>query len=91
MKNDIAFNQLLNRVTNQYLEPYPLLMTTQSQKVTDGSIFIAIRGEKIDAHQWIAEIKSRHQVTVVGETNECDIVVPCSRKALAQLSAAYFG
>lgn len=91
MKNDIAFNQLLNQITNQYLEPHPLLMTTQSQKVTDGSIFIAIRGEKIDAHQWIAEIKSRYQVTVVGETNECDIIVPCSRKALAQLSAAYFG
>ncbi|MFC3041181.1 Mur ligase family protein [Virgibacillus xinjiangensis] len=67
-----------------------------SQKVSKGDLFVCIKGYKTDGHQYLADAAERGaEVAVVEEVQEhIDIPqfrVANSRKALAQLGAAFYG
>ena len=67
-----------------------------SRKVKPGSVFVCISGTVRDGHDFIPEVMGKGAVAFVVE-KEVELVegytyikVPDCRKALAQLSAAYF-
>lgn len=74
-----------------------------SRKVQPGELFVAIRGTALDGHRFIDIAIAHGAVAVVLEndaalpdalfqhTNVIKIVVPDSRRALATISANYFG
>ena len=66
-----------------------------SRRVQPGALFVALKGEKADGSQFIAQAVERGAAAVVSEhgelkTRATNIVVPNSRIALADLSAAFF-
>ncbi|WP_343209980.1 UDP-N-acetylmuramoyl-L-alanyl-D-glutamate--2,6-diaminopimelate ligase [Anaerolentibacter hominis] len=68
-----------------------------SRKVVPGSLFVCISGTAIDAHTFVPAAVSQGAAAIVAE-REVDVpegvalvVTPSTRKALAFLSAAYFG
>jgi len=69
-------------------------VTHDSRGCAPGSIFVAIRGEKIDAHQFISQAIERGAIAVVSELPAGSENVPAwiqvgdARAALAQLAAA---
>jgi UDP-N-acetylmuramoyl-L-alanyl-D-glutamate--2,6-diaminopimelate ligase len=66
-----------------------------SRRVTPGMVFVALPGQNVDGHQFIAEAISRGAVAVVCEHNgysaprAAKIIVTDARAALARLAAAY--
>jgi len=68
-----------------------------SRKVEAGSLFVAVKGHKVDGVQYVAEALSNGAIAVVSE-NDLDlgpgvahIQVPCARRALAEISNAFYG
>lgn len=67
-----------------------------SRKVTEGSVFVCIRGAKSDGHEYVKDVVLKGaKVIVVEQEIEVDgsitvILVENTRKALAFMSAAYF-
>ena len=64
-----------------------------SRKVTPGSIYVAIRGQKSDGHRFILDAIEHGAVAIVGELEIKDLSVPYlwvadSRQALAYFAAA---
>ena len=72
-------------------------VVSDSRNVTAGCVFVAIRGDVHDGHRYVAEAVSRGAAAVVveGETGSWPgtpvMRVSDSRKALAQLAAAWYG
>jgi UDP-N-acetylmuramoyl-L-alanyl-D-glutamate--2,6-diaminopimelate ligase len=73
------------------------VLTSDSRKATKGSLFIAIKGTKVDAHDFVAQVVEQGCVAVVVE-REMDLpatvtqlVVPNSAKALGELAHAFYG
>jgi UDP-N-acetylmuramoyl-L-alanyl-D-glutamate--2,6-diaminopimelate ligase len=67
-----------------------------SRNAVPGSLFVAIRGERVDGHAYIEQAIERGAVAVIGEqpavsSRATSIVVPHSRRALAQAAALFFG
>jgi len=66
-----------------------------SRAVKKGDVFVAVRGFKSDGHRFIAAAAEKGAVCVVCEEKpEGDVpyvLVPDSRRALALISAAYYG
>lgn len=67
-----------------------------SNRVSDGNIFVCIKGYKTDGHKYLqSAVENGAKAAIVEEINENikipQFVVPNSRIALAQLSAAYYG
>ncbi len=67
-----------------------------SQQVREGFLFAAIRGLKIDGHQFIEEAIRKGAEAIVSEEDrkmpaKAMIMVPNSRKALAKISANFYG
>ncbi|MGM9552146.1 MAG: UDP-N-acetylmuramoyl-L-alanyl-D-glutamate--2,6-diaminopimelate ligase [Clostridia bacterium] len=65
-----------------------------SRKVTNGSLFVAVRGYKSDGHKFIAQAIEKGAKVIVGEDEydwENYIRVPDSRKFLAISSKNFFG
>lgn len=72
-------------------------ITTHSQEVERGDLFVAIRGTRADGHDFIADAVARGAAAVVVEREPEPLpAVPVlrverSRRLLAELSAAWFG
>lgn len=72
-------------------------ITTSSDDVTDGSLFIAIRGTSTDGHQFVDEAVRRGAAAVVvesdyrGEPGVPAVRVEDTRRASAELAAAWYG
>lgn len=73
------------------------VLTSDSRKAKEGSLFIAIKGTKVDAHDFVAQVVELGCVAVVVE-KEMDLpvtvtqlVVPNSAKALGELAHAFYG
>jgi UDP-N-acetylmuramoyl-L-alanyl-D-glutamate--2,6-diaminopimelate ligase len=72
-------------------------VTHDSRACKPGSVFVAIRGAKFDAHQYIGEAVKRGAVCVISERDAQPaeapawIQVPDSRAALARAAAAVHG
>ncbi len=66
-----------------------------SRRVKSDSLFVALRGEKVDGHDFILSATNQGAAAVVAERAEPDsratmIVVPDSRVALADVAALFF-
>lgn len=70
---------------------------TRSDAVVPGSLFVAIRGTRVDGHDFIGEAVERGAAAVVvestftEETGVPTVRVPDSRRALAELAAQWHG
>lgn len=67
-----------------------------SRQVQPGDLFVALKGGNTDGHRYIPDAIRRGALAVVGEQSLGELPVPYlkvpdSRKALAYLSAAFFG
>jgi len=67
-----------------------------SSKVTKGTVFVAVTGFGVDGHVFISEAINKGAVAIVCEKdinvdNVCVIKVANARRALAELSASFFG
>ena len=65
-----------------------------SRKVEPGDIFVAIRGERVDGHQFIREVFDKGAIAVVCEEEPEELPGPCIRvedslAALRQIAAFY--
>lgn len=86
---------LRRRVVNE-AEANVQWITTDSRKVTPGSLFIAIRGYQSDGHTYVKESVARGAVAVVVEEEVASvsvpqIVVPDTFLASAILSSVFYG
>src|ERR1044071_8785511 len=66
-----------------------------SRRVQKNTLFVALRGEKSDGHQFIAEAIDRGASSIVVEREEkharaTTVVVENSREVLADLAAAFY-
>jgi UDP-N-acetylmuramoyl-L-alanyl-D-glutamate--2,6-diaminopimelate ligase len=66
-----------------------------SRQVIEGSVFVAVPGEKTDGHQYIPQALERGAAAIVGMKNYphmpvCYVRVKNSRQALAYLASAYY-
>jgi len=74
-------------------------ITDDSRKVKKGSLFVAIKGKRFDAHQFIPEVLEKGATAVVGEVEPkkswlkqaAYIKVDNSRKALSLLASVWYG
>src|SRR6266576_1431353 len=67
-----------------------------SRRVQRNTLFVALRGEKTDGHQFIAQAINKGASVIVAERDEKDPRVTClvvenTRAALADLSANFYG
>ncbi|MGE5258954.1 MAG: UDP-N-acetylmuramoyl-L-alanyl-D-glutamate--2,6-diaminopimelate ligase [Hyphomicrobiales bacterium] len=67
----------------------------RSQEVTPGGVFVAMRGQAADGHDFIDDALRRGAVAVVAEKpvgrGVAVIAVPSARQALAELAAVFYG
>lgn len=66
-----------------------------SRKVVPGSLFVALKGEKVDGTEFVPQAVEKGAEAVVAEegvarSQATSIVVPDARKALADLAAAFY-
>jgi UDP-N-acetylmuramoyl-L-alanyl-D-glutamate--2,6-diaminopimelate ligase len=66
-----------------------------SRKVREGTLFAALRGEKVDGHAYLEQAIAAGAVALMGENVEADsrvtaVKVPHARVALAEVSAAFY-
>jgi UDP-N-acetylmuramoyl-L-alanyl-D-glutamate--2,6-diaminopimelate ligase len=70
-------------------------ITYDSRRVQRNSLFVALRGEKSDGHQFIGQAIDKGASVIVAERENTDSRVTClvvenTRTALADISAAYY-
>lgn len=89
MLSDIA------KMTNGVLHGNDLSIdsvATDSRSVTADQLFIAIKGERFDAHDFVADLAGKAGAALVHQYVECDlpqVVVSDTRQALADFAAAW--
>lgn len=69
-------------------------VTDDSRKVRDGGVFVAVRGENFDGHDFIEAALKKGASRVVGEQKFASpqyVRVDSSRRALGELAAAWHG
>lgn len=67
-----------------------------SRQVESGGLFVALRGSATDGHRYLGQALARGAVACLTEEPappgfRCNVVVPDSRAALAQLAATFYG
>jgi len=67
-------------------------LSTDSRAIPDGSLFVALRGERFDAHDFLPQIATSGAVAVVAQQVPPDyplpaLLVPDTLKALAEIAA----
>lgn len=69
-----------------------------SRQVTEGSLFVAVKGRTVDGHAFIDKAVDRGAVGVVVQDPQaitrqevCQVVVPDSARALARMAGAFYG
>ena len=74
------------------------LLTDDSRKVTDGAMFVAVRGVTVDGHSFIPSLTDRHPAAIVVETmpetlfdGVTYIQVENSAVALGHLASQWYG
>ena len=69
-------------------------IATDSQKVEKGNLFLCLKGEKYDGHDFVKEALDRGAVSIVTEKKlgiEGEILVPDTHRAASSLFAAWYG
>jgi UDP-N-acetylmuramoyl-L-alanyl-D-glutamate--2,6-diaminopimelate ligase len=100
MDHSIALSELFNQPYFHLKPELPDItikgITSDSRRVQPGSLFIAIRGESYDGHQFISDAIDRGASAVVGGKPGIKLKIPYiftpdSRQALPYLAAAFYG
>lgn len=75
----------------ELLDKTPVNMTYDSRQAGEGSLFVALKGERTDGHRFIGDVLSKGAMAVLceqpGEPGEPRIVVPSVMEALRQTAA----
>jgi len=96
----MQLEELVRRLTppsvNGSLDKQVTSICYDSRRADSGSLFVAIRGERVDGHDFIAEAIDRGAVGVVCQKEVAShrvasVVVDDSRAALARLAATFYG
>jgi len=96
----MQLEELVRRLTppsvNGSLDKQVTSICYDSRRADSGSLFVAIRGERVDGHDFIAEAVDRGAVGVVCQKEVAShrvasVVVDDSRAALARLAATFYG
>ena len=70
----------------------PSSIVTDSRQAGEGSLFLALRGEKTDGHKYIPDVLQKGALAVLceecGAAGEPRIVVPDTLAAMQQIAAA---
>ncbi len=74
-------------------------LTTDSRQVTSSSVFVALRGYRVDSHQYMPEVEKRNPLALIIEDarfvspNYHGLVLPVTntREALNRLSRQFYG
>lgn len=66
-------------------------LSYDTRTLKPGELFVALRGYRQDGHRYIGEARTKGAAAIVGEEGEDILLVPDSRRALALLSANWFG
>ena len=71
-----------------------LRVHTDTRSLRAGDLFVALRGERFDAHDFLPQVAAAGAVAAIGEqglsgAGLCGVEVPDSRAALGQLAAAW--
>jgi UDP-N-acetylmuramoyl-L-alanyl-D-glutamate--2,6-diaminopimelate ligase len=78
-------------------DPDITAVTHDSRRVTPGALFVAVKGQRFDGRDFVADAISRGAAAVVAEDaveaagNVPQIIVDDSRRALAAAAAAFYG
>ncbi len=88
-----ALNEFVNAIPGATLSADAAFtgVSTNSQTVAPGELFVALRGERFDAHDFLADVAARGAAAVVVERVPDDfalpaLVVPDTRFALGQIA-----
>ena len=94
----MKLSEIVKNVNTEFFEnsdPEITSIAYDSRKVTEGNLFVAIKGFETDGHKYIDSAIKNGAVAVIGEEDiECDctyIKVDNSRKALAVCAANFYG
>lgn len=94
----MKLSQLLGRINclsgAQIPDAEISLVTSDSRRVTDNTLFVAIKGEKFDGHNFASDALKQGAVAVIAERDlglERQILVPNTRAAYALLCAEMSG
>ena len=78
--------------TEETLTKAPSSIVTDSRQAGEGSLFLALRGEKTDGHKYIPDVLQKGALAVLceerGAAGEPRIVVPDTLAAMQQIAAA---
>ena len=79
--------------TEESLTKAPSSIVTDSRQAGEGSLFLALRGEKTDGHKYIPDVLQKGALAVLceerGAAGEPRIVVPDTLAAMQQIAAYY--
>ncbi len=86
--------KVLERIGDQRVELTSL--TDDSRKVAPGSLFVAVKGERADGHEFLERVAAAGAAAVVVERPVASLSVPCirlqdSRGALGILGSRFYG
>ena len=98
----MKFSDLLINFEYDFIHDLPLEVTDivyDSRKVTEGCVFVCLKGYTSDGHKYIASaIENGAKAIVLSDEPECEIPLdiavvktPDTRFALAMMSAEFFG
>ena len=92
----LNLKKLLNSIGAAYSGPGAdiTLITHRMDEVTDGALFVCIRGAHADGHDFAQQAMQNGAAAVVCERDTAipeQVIVADSRRALALLSAAFYG
>ena len=90
----MRLNELLEGLDVQ--DPIPQDVEIQgvsydTRTLNPGDLYVALRGSKTDGHTYIQEARAKGAAAILGEEGEGILRVSDSRRALALLSANWFG
>lgn len=90
----MRLNELLEGLDVQ--DPIPQDVEIQgvsydTRTLNPGDLYVALRGSKTDGHTYIQEARAKEAAAILGEEGEGILRVSDSRRALALLSANWFG
>ena len=96
MQLEELVRRLASPSVNGSLDKQVTSICYDSRRADSGSLFVAIRGERVDGHDFIAEAVDRGAVGVVCQKEVAShrvasVVVDDSRAALARLAATFYG
>ena len=91
---DFIVNAVNGKLQGQYKNKIITEICTDTRKISEGCLFIAIKGEKFDGHDFIDEAFEKGSAVVISEKNvklsaSTVINVESTKTALLMLAAAY--